>query len=183
MRTRRLAHSNADAWSSASRSPFRFFMTIRCSSGPMAREIAGRSRNIGSCAAIIDVILTLRVKLHKARRPWHIEISWEDNKLEKACSSEKNGQRRFGEARWRLLKRRLASLKNADTLAEMEGVPGNCHALGGDRAGQYAVSLDGPYRLIFKPDDEPLPRLEDGGIDRHSVTSIRIEEVVNYHGN
>jgi len=149
----------------------------------MAREIAGRSRNIGSCAAIIDVILTLRVKLHKARRPWHIEISWEDNKLEKACSSEKNGQRRFGEARWRLLKRRLASLKNADTLAEMEGVPGNCHALGGDRAGQYAVSLDGPYRLIFKPDDEPLPRLEDGGIDRHSVTSIRIEEVVNYHGN
>lgn len=112
-----------------------------------------------------------------------IEISWKDNKLKKACSSDKNGRRRFGETRWQVLQKRLASLKNADTLADMTGVPGNCHALSGDRSGQYAVALDGSYRLIFEPDAEPLPRLEDGGIDRDSIIRIEITEVVNYHGN
>lgn len=64
----------------------------------------------------------------------------------------------------------------------MQGVPGHLHALGEDRAGQFALSLDGPYRLIFEPDHTPLPRLEDGGIDRQQVTHISIKEVVNYHG-
>jgi hypothetical protein len=78
---------------------------------------------------------------------------------------------------------RLASLLAAATLADMENVPGRCHALTGDRAGQFAVDLWGPNRLIFEPASDPLPRKSDGGIDRDQVTEIRILEIVNYHGD
>jgi toxin HigB-1 len=64
----------------------------------------------------------------------------------------------------------------------MHTLPGKCHALSGDRAGEFAVGLWGSYRLIFAPDHDPLPRLPDGGIDTAHVTSIVIREVVDYHG-
>lgn len=75
------------------------------------------------------------------------------------------------------------SLRAAPTLADMHGVPGNCHGLSSDRAGEFAVDLRGPYRLIFVPDHDPVPQLNDGGIDTSKVTDIRIKEVDDYHGN
>lgn len=45
------------------------------------------------------------------------------------------------------------------------------------------MHLWGQYRLVFTPDHDPVPRLDDGGIDRASVRAIRIEEIVDYHGN
>lgn len=68
-------------------------------------------------------------------------------------------------------------------MSDMEGVPGHCHQLTADRAGQFAVNLLGGSRLIFTPDHNPVPPTADGGIDRSRVTRIRIEEVVNYHGH
>jgi hypothetical protein len=65
----------------------------------------------------------------------------------------------------------------------MAGVPGNCHQLHADRIGDFAISLWGSYRLIFGPDHDPTPTLDDGGIDRTKVTKIKIKEVVDYHGN
>lgn len=82
-----------------------------------------------------------------------------------------------------MLKRRLASLRAAPTLADMDNVPGNCHRLHADRAGQFAIDLRGPYRLIFKPNHDPVPRLDDGGIDKSKVTNISIKEVDDYHGS
>lgn len=112
-----------------------------------------------------------------------IEISWANRRLEKSCSDDGQGTRRWGTEQWKVLKVRLASLRAAPTLADMRGVPGNCHALSTDRAGEFAVDLRGPYRLIFEPDHDPVPRLEDGGIDTAQVTDIRIKEVDDYHGN
>jgi len=65
----------------------------------------------------------------------------------------------------------------------MSNVPGRCHALREDRAGQFALDLWGPYRLIFEPDNDPLPKKEDGGIDIAKVTSVRILEIADYHGD
>ena len=77
---------------------------------------------------------------------------------------------------------RLAFLKNAKTLAQVPTRPPNRrHQLTGDRDEQYAVNLVHPYRMIFKPNHDPLPRKEDGGIDLHRVTAITIMEVVDYH--
>lgn len=83
----------------------------------------------------------------------------------------------------RIVQRRLASLLAAETLADMLGVPGRCHALKGDRAGQYAVHLWEPYRLVFEPADLLLDRTPVGGLDIKQVTAIRILEIVDYHGD
>lgn len=111
-----------------------------------------------------------------------IDVAWADRKLAKACATDASGIKRFGTDEWRILKRRLASLFAAPTLADMQNVPGGCHALSGDRKGQFAVSLTGPRRVVFEPDHDPLPLLEAGGLDLHRVTAIQILEVVDYHG-
>src|SRR5258708_27526813 len=111
-----------------------------------------------------------------------IEIHWSDKKLEEACSTEKAGKRRWG-ANFRILQRRLESLEAAETLADMDGVPGRCHGLRGDRSGQFAVTLWGAYRLTFEVADNPIPRLDDGGIDRRRGTENRVLGLVDYHGD
>jgi len=112
----------------------------------------------------------------------HIDISWSDGKLEKSCSSDKAGARKWGAEHWSLLKRRLATLRAAPTLKDMDQAPGRCHALSANRAGQFAVYLWGQYRLIFIPNHDPVPRVDDGGIDPSRITQITITEVDDYHG-
>lgn len=64
----------------------------------------------------------------------------------------------------------------------MRFLPGRFHALSGTRAGQFALGLDGPYRLIFEPANDPVPRKDDGGLDLARITAVEIIEVVDYHG-
>lgn len=109
-----------------------------------------------------------------------IHIEWADRKLGKACARDKTGRRHFGEKRWRLLRRRLGELLAAPTLADLRGVD-RFHQLSADRSGEYAMSLDGPYRVVFQP-VEPVPRRADGGIDETRVDRVEILEVVDYHG-
>lgn len=125
------------------------------------------------------VVFTQGVKAVKERA---VEISWASRKLEKVCSDDRLGEKRWGTDNWRLLKRRLTGLLGAPTLADMHGVPGNCHQMIADRRGEFAISLWGSYRLIFEPDHDPVPTLGDGGIDQSRVVRIKIKEVVDYHG-
>lgn len=116
--------------------------------------------------------------------PWSniIDITWSDRKLEKSCATDRAGRRAWGADSWKLLQRRLASLDAASSLRDMDGVPGQCHQLRADRSGQFALNLWGSNRLIFVPDHDPIPALEDGGVDLTHVTKVMITEVVDYHG-
>jgi toxin HigB-1 len=82
-----------------------------------------------------------------------------------------------------VIKSRLASLLAAETLADMSNVPGRCHALTADRAGQFAVHLLEPYRLVFVPVVHQSASGPDGALDLKRVTAISILEIVNYHDN
>ena len=64
----------------------------------------------------------------------------------------------------------------------MRLLPGRCHELTGDRAGQLALDLDHPYRLIFMPFHDPIPTKADGGLDWTAVTAVVIVGVEDYHG-
>ncbi len=46
---------------------------------------------------------------------------------------------------------------------------------------QFSVVLTKNWRLIFEVDHDPIPRLDDGGIDLDKVSAIRFIEVVDYH--
>jgi proteic killer suppression protein len=79
------------------------------------------------------------------------------------------------------LKQRLDDIRAADTMAVLETLPGHYHPLTANRAGQWACSLEEPYRLVFKPEGNPLPVSADGRLDTTKVVAVSIIEVVNYH--
>lgn len=77
---------------------------------------------------------------------------------------------------------RMAVLRAARNLAVVPtSKPERRHQLTQDRDETFAVDLIQPYRLIFEPNHEPIPRKDDGGIDLDRVTSITILEVIDYH--
>ena len=77
---------------------------------------------------------------------------------------------------------RIAVLKAAPCLADVPVIkPDRMHELSGSRKGSFAVDLKHPFRMVFEPAEEPLPKKEDGGIDLDKVISIRILSVEDYH--
>lgn len=80
------------------------------------------------------------------------------------------------------INQRISQLQAADNLEVMKTLPGaRCHELTGNYKGCLAVDVSGNYRLIFRPDNDPLPRKEDGGLDWIQVTIIEIQEISDYH--
>ncbi len=78
--------------------------------------------------------------------------------------------------------RRLQFLRSAPTLADVpQKPPERCHELSGDRKGEFAMDLKHPYRLIFRPYHDPVPRKEDSGIDLNKITKIEIFTIEDYH--
>ncbi len=110
-----------------------------------------------------------------------MEIEFSSRRLRKACSSGKAMRSRWGDHMAKKLQQRLADLEAAATLEEMRNLPGRCHELTGDLAGDLAVDLKHPYRLIFRPRHEPTPTKGDGGLDWGQVTRILVTDVTDYH--
>lgn len=103
-------------------------------------------------------------------------------KARELFSSQEELVKKFGAEQAAVIMRRLNQLAAADNLALMGSLPpARCHELVGNRAGQFAVSLKGPYRLIFEPAVTPVPETRDGGIDRTRVTEIVVIGVIDYH--
>lgn len=112
-----------------------------------------------------------------------MDIYFGDRKLEKICNSNREMQRKLGANRAAKLQQRLFELRASETLDDMARFPAaGCHELSQNRKGHISVNLDQPYRLIFRPDHDPLPTTPDAGLDRKKVTRILVVEIVNYHG-
>lgn len=112
-----------------------------------------------------------------------MDIVFSSEKLRKIFNSDSQLRRKYGDRQAKRLQQRLFELYAAATLADVSHLPPpRCHALTGDRAGQFAVDVIYPYRLIFEPAHNPIPCLANGSIDRAHVTAIRILEVEDYHG-
>lgn len=97
------------------------------------------------------------------------------------CNDFKRLVRKYNTHRAKLIRRRLDDLRAAPNLDAMRYLPGRCHELKGNREGQISIDLDGPYRLVFCPDHNPLPRKDDRGLDWTQVTAIVAIEVVDTH--
>lgn len=112
-----------------------------------------------------------------------MDIIFRTAKLGKELTEEKQLEKKHGTRRAALLRRRLASIAATNNLEDLRALPqARPHELAGNRDGQLAVDLDQPYRLIFEPANDPVPRKSDGGLDWTQVTAVRILEVVDYHG-
>lgn len=111
-----------------------------------------------------------------------MDIAFRSRKLKKIFDSESELRRAHGKLLARKIMLRLAVLKAASNLSLVPTQPPNRrHLLKGGRNRQFAVDLDQSYRLVFRPDHDPIMLTEDGGIDLTQVTAITILEVVDYH--
>jgi toxin HigB-1 len=111
-----------------------------------------------------------------------MDLDFVSKKLRRQMSEAAEMRKAFGQLA-KPLQMRLGVLKNAPTLASVpRDPPVRRHLLTGDLAGHFAVVLKDNWRLIFRPDHDPIPKKEDGGIDLDRVTAIVIDGVEDYHG-
>jgi len=112
-----------------------------------------------------------------------MDILFRNAKLRKACSQSVLASRKWGTEGGRKVMRRLDEMADSENMAVLTSLrQTQCHPLKGDRRGQFSVDLAHPYRLIFEPANEPLPKLPDGGLDLQRVTVVRILSVEDTHG-
>lgn len=111
-----------------------------------------------------------------------MDISFANRRLARTFNSARDLNRVYGQRMARVIKVRMAVLDAAENLSLVPTQkPDRRHQLSGDRDEQFAVDLVHPHRLVFEPDHDPVPRLENGGIDLEAVTVIQILDVVDYH--
>lgn len=110
-----------------------------------------------------------------------MDIEFKNKKFEEECNKQRLLEKQYGQRRAKRIRRRLDDLRAAAVLEDMRFLPGRCHELLHNRAGQLSLDLDHPYRLIFEPASEPIPTKSDGGIDWTKVTAVRIVGVEDTH--
>jgi plasmid maintenance system killer protein len=110
-----------------------------------------------------------------------MKIGFSSEKFKKLCNRQELLVRKHGPERAKRIRQRLDDLDAAATLEDFRFLPGRCHALTGDLDGLLSLDLDGPYRLYFRPDHDPLPSKPDGGLDWSKVTAVTIERVFDPH--
>ena len=109
-------------------------------------------------------------------------ILFRTSKLRKQCTVESEMLKTWGIQRSKLIGRRLQAIAAAEVLEDLRNTPGRFHELTGDRQGQLSCSLDGSYRLILVPADDPVPLRGDGGLDWTKVRALLVLGVEDYHG-
>ncbi len=98
-----------------------------------------------------------------------MKIEFSSHRLADASVSLEQASRLFGVPIGRKYIQRLAVLRATDKFAQLYGHRAlRLHPLKGNRAGQYAITLTGNYRLIIEKVEE----------DR-----VRIMDVEDYHGD
>lgn len=110
-----------------------------------------------------------------------MNLIFQDPNFGKECNDSKKLQRHYGPQQAKRIRQRLDELRAANSLDEMRMLPGRCHALKGDRAGQLSLDLVHPQRLVFEPADVPPALKPDGGIDWKQVRTVRLLGIEDTH--
>ena len=111
-----------------------------------------------------------------------MELGFDSERLRALFSDPVKLRRRFGPERAKKIELRLSQILAADDLAVLCRLPqARCHQLTADRAEQFSLDLDGPYRLLVEVGDIPISRLPDGGIDRTQVHRLYVVDVTDTH--
>lgn len=111
-----------------------------------------------------------------------MDILFKSKKLKKICSKHKFAIKTYGQTRGTKLMQRMSELHAAIALSDISHLPpARLHELTGNRSGQLSVDLGHPYRLLFIPDNEPIPLKDDGGLDNEKIDKIKILEIIDTH--
>src|SRR5215212_1986318 len=101
-----------------------------------------------------------------------MKLSFAGKKLERELTKAAVMARAYGD-RSKRLKMRLDLLAAAPTLANVPmEPPTRLHPLSHEWVGHFAVDITGNWRLIFRPNHDPVPTLETGGPDLKAITAV-----------
>lgn len=109
-------------------------------------------------------------------------ITFKTRKMARIFNSFQLLVKEYGSIRAHKIKMRLNVLEAAEHLGQVPvAPPDRRHELKGEMKGMFAVDISANYRLIFRPDHDPLPVSGDGGVNLQKVTDITILSVEDYH--
>ena len=106
-----------------------------------------------------------------------MEISYKNNKLKKSLTTDKGIAKSYGTIA-KKVKLRITQLENADNLEVITKLP-VLHI--GKGKGTWSIDIQENWRILFEINQDPIPTLEDGGIDLKAITIISIESVEDPH--
>ncbi|HCT93588.1 MAG: hypothetical protein A2X19_01880 [Bacteroidetes bacterium GWE2_39_28] len=110
-----------------------------------------------------------------------MELSYKNNKLKKALDTDKGIAKSYGTLA-KKVKLRITQLKNADNLEVISKLPVlRLHQHIGKGKGTWSIDIQENWRILFIINQDPIPTLEDGGIDLKAITIISIESVEDPH--
>lgn len=110
-----------------------------------------------------------------------MELSYKNNKLKKALDTDKGIAKSYGTLA-KKGKLRITQLKNADNLEVISKLPVlRLHQHIGKGKGTWSIDIQENWRILFIINQDPIPTLEDGGIDLKAITIISIESVEDPH--
>ena len=110
-----------------------------------------------------------------------MRLSYKNKKLEACLTTDKGLTKTYGRLAKKIKQRRL-QLESADNLWVISTIKVlRLHPYHGDRQGIWSIDIQENWRMLFTIDHDPIPQLEDGGVNLKAVTIIRIESIEDPH--
>ena len=116
-----------------------------------------------------------------------MDISYKTQKMGILFNSLEKLNKKYGYKNGKLIMLRQSQMRNAQNLLEFSNIPPRprCHELkhkkGRDLTEKFAASLDGSWRIIFEPNEDPLPLDSDGSLIWSKICAVTIIGVEDYH--
>lgn len=110
-----------------------------------------------------------------------MELSYKTNNLEKSLTTDKGLAKSYGKLAKKIKQRRiqLESAENLEVISKLSVLRLHKHI--GKGKGTWSIDIQENWRILFEIDQDPIPTLEDGGVDLKAITIICIESVEDPH--
>lgn len=110
-----------------------------------------------------------------------MKLSFKNKKLKKSLTTDKGLAKSYGKLAKKIKQRRI-QLENADNLEVISKLPVlRLHQHKGEGKGTWSIDIQENWRILFEIDQDPIPTLEDGGVDLKMITIICIKSVKDPH--
>lgn len=110
-----------------------------------------------------------------------MEVRYQTKKLERTLTSDKELKKRYGSLA-KKIKQRINQLTSAENLGVIANLPAlRLHPHIGKNRGLWSIDIQANWRILFLIGNDPIPILEDGGINKKEVTIITITSIKDPH--
>lgn len=110
-----------------------------------------------------------------------MELSYKTNKLEKSLTTDKGLAKAYGTLAKKIKQRRI-QLESAENLEVISKLPVlRLHQHIGKGKGTWSIDIQENWRILFEINQDPIPTLEDGGVDLKAITIICVTSVEDPH--